>query len=176
MGNKVDVPRRQVKLDAIHLKKRYQYYDVSCKSNYNYEKPFLHLARRLLNDPTLYFVEMPVASAEIRPIAAGAANSPSNDDLLEALATPLDEEEQTDVLSPAVALGISLATDAHSTSTAALSTAAVPGATAKPFSFGIGARAKEQSPDGSTVPPCATFKSAIEPLWPLDASLGDTNS
>lgn len=36
-----------------------QYYDISAKSNYNYEKPFLWLARKLLGDPNLDFVAMP---------------------------------------------------------------------------------------------------------------------
>lgn len=36
-----------------------QYYDISAKSNYNFEKPFLWLARKLIGDPNLEFVEMP---------------------------------------------------------------------------------------------------------------------
>lgn len=36
-----------------------QYYDISAKSNYNFEKPFLWLARKLTGDPNLEFVEMP---------------------------------------------------------------------------------------------------------------------
>ena len=36
-----------------------QYYDVSAKSNYNFEKPFLWLARKLVGDPNLEFVAMP---------------------------------------------------------------------------------------------------------------------
>ncbi len=36
-----------------------QYYDISAKSNYNFEKPFLWLARKLVGDPNLDFVEMP---------------------------------------------------------------------------------------------------------------------
>jgi hypothetical protein len=49
VGNKVDVQDRQVKAKRImfHRKKNIQYYDISAKSNYNYEKPFLYLARRL---------------------------------------------------------------------------------------------------------------------------------
>lgn len=37
----------------------FQYYDISAKSNYNFEKPFLWLARKLIGDPNLEFVEMP---------------------------------------------------------------------------------------------------------------------
>ncbi len=36
-----------------------QYYDISAKSNYNFEKPFLWLARKLVGDPNLELVEAP---------------------------------------------------------------------------------------------------------------------
>ncbi|CAL7941605.1 unnamed protein product [Xylocopa violacea] len=36
-----------------------RYYDISAKSNYNFEKPFLWLARKLIGDPNLEFVAMP---------------------------------------------------------------------------------------------------------------------
>jgi len=60
-GNKVDVKDRHVKPRnvAFHRKKNLQYYDISAKSNYNYEKPFLHLARLIVRDPELQFVESP---------------------------------------------------------------------------------------------------------------------
>lgn len=48
-GNKVDVKNRQVKAKQVtfHRKKSLQYYEVSAKSNYNFEKPFLYLAKKL---------------------------------------------------------------------------------------------------------------------------------
>merc|ERR1712130_271447 len=60
-GNKVDVMDRKVKPKQInfHRKKNLQYYDISAKSNYNFEKPFLWLARRITGDPNLHFVEAP---------------------------------------------------------------------------------------------------------------------
>merc|ERR1712088_839670 len=60
-GNKVDIKDRKVKAKTItfHRKKNLQYYDVSAKSNYNFEKPFLWIARKLVGDPNLQFVEMP---------------------------------------------------------------------------------------------------------------------
>jgi len=60
-GNKVDVRDRKVKAKMItfHRKKNLQYYDISAKSNYNFEKPFLWLARKLLNESNLSFVEAP---------------------------------------------------------------------------------------------------------------------
>merc|ERR1712134_68261 len=61
VGNKVDVKDRKVKAKTItfHRKKNLQYYDVSAKSNYNFEKPFLWIARKLVGDPNLQFVEIP---------------------------------------------------------------------------------------------------------------------
>lgn len=59
-GNKVDLKNRQVQPQSIVLHKEsdlgiVQYYDISAKSNYNYERPFLCLARTFLNDSTLEF-------------------------------------------------------------------------------------------------------------------------
>ena len=44
---------------VFHRKKNLQYYDISAKSNYNFEKPFLWLARKLIGDPNLEFVATP---------------------------------------------------------------------------------------------------------------------
>ncbi|KAJ9448575.1 GTP-binding nuclear protein spi1 [Diplonema papillatum] len=58
VGNKVDVMERTVKIKMItfHRKKNLQYYDISAKSNYHFEKPFLWLAKKLANDNNLTFV------------------------------------------------------------------------------------------------------------------------
>lgn len=74
-GNKVDIKDRKVKAKSIafHRKKNLQYYDISAKSNYNFEKPFLWLARKIIRfvlclsqlvspccrDSSLEFVESP---------------------------------------------------------------------------------------------------------------------
>lgn len=60
-GNKVDIRDRKVKAKSItfHRKKSLQYYELSAKSNYNFEKPFLWIARKLIGNPTLTFVESP---------------------------------------------------------------------------------------------------------------------
>eukprot|EP01094_Clydonella_sp_ATCC50884_P001203 TRINITY_DN1089_c2_g1_i1.p2 TRINITY_DN1089_c2_g1~~TRINITY_DN1089_c2_g1_i1.p2 ORF type:complete len:221 (+),score=84.97 TRINITY_DN1089_c2_g1_i1:24-665(+) len=59
-GNKVDVKDRKVRPKQIvfHRKKNLQYYEISAKSNYHFEKPFLYLARRLLGS-NLAFREAP---------------------------------------------------------------------------------------------------------------------
>ncbi|XP_063900868.1 uncharacterized protein LOC135120493 [Zophobas morio] len=60
-GNKVDLPAREVKPKHIdyHKKKKMSYYDISAKSNFNMEKPFLALARVLANDNNLQFIATP---------------------------------------------------------------------------------------------------------------------
>jgi GTP-binding nuclear protein Ran len=60
-GNKIDVKERQVRPKNIvfHRRKSIQYYEISVKSNYNYEKPFLHLLRRLSGDAHLSLVQEP---------------------------------------------------------------------------------------------------------------------
>merc|ERR1719453_3039426 len=59
VGNKVDVKDRKVKAKQItfHRKKNLQYYDISAKSNYQFEKPFVWLLRRLTNANDLTLVE-----------------------------------------------------------------------------------------------------------------------
>ena len=61
VGNKVDIKDRKVKAKQItfHRKKNLQYYDISAKSNYQFEKPFVWLLRRLVNDANLVLVEAP---------------------------------------------------------------------------------------------------------------------
>ncbi len=57
-GNKVDIRDRKVKAKTVtfHRKKNLQYYDISAKSNYNFERPFLWLAQKLVGDSALQFV------------------------------------------------------------------------------------------------------------------------
>lgn len=58
VGNKVDIKERKVKAKQVlfHRKKNLQYYDISAKSNYNFEKPFLWLARKVCRRQDLQFV------------------------------------------------------------------------------------------------------------------------
>jgi GTP-binding nuclear protein Ran len=71
-GNKVDCTDRQVKPAMItyHRKTNLQYYDISARSCYNFEKPFLYLLRRLMNDPELALVETPTESSSASDIKA----------------------------------------------------------------------------------------------------------
>ncbi|KAF8940095.1 GTP-binding nuclear protein GSP1/Ran [Dissophora ornata] len=93
-GNKVDIKERKVKPKAIdfHRKKSLQYYDISAKSNYNFEKPFLWLARKLAGHQDLEFVASPaLAPAEVQ-VDAGLMQQ-YNEELSSAAQMPLPEED-----------------------------------------------------------------------------------
>lgn len=94
-GNKVEIKDRKVKAKQInfHRKKNLQYFEISAKVNYNFEKPFVWLARKLAGDNNLQFVEAlalkpPEAQIDINEMAryqaeldaAAAAPLPDDDD------------------------------------------------------------------------------------------------
>ena len=69
VGNKADVKDRKLKARQItfHRKKNLQYYDVSAKSNYQFEKPFVWLLRQLVGDKNLDLKEdIPMNHPEIQ--------------------------------------------------------------------------------------------------------------
>lgn len=97
-GNKVDVKERKVKAKTItfHRKKNLQYYDISAKSNYNFEKPFLWLARKLSGESNLEFVaEIALAAPEVH--IGQEQLAAMNQELKEAEAAPLPDEDDTDL-------------------------------------------------------------------------------
>lgn len=61
-GNKVDVADRKVKAKSItfHRKKNLQFYEISAKSNHNFEKPFIWLMSKLTGCPDITLVSNPV--------------------------------------------------------------------------------------------------------------------
>lgn len=94
-GNKVDIRDRKVKPKSItfHRKKNLQYYDLSAKSNFNVEKPFVWLARKLTGKADLNLVAAPslappeatvdleeAARAEKEMEMAAAQNLPDDDE------------------------------------------------------------------------------------------------
>lgn len=97
-GNKVDVKERKVKAKNItfHRKKNLQYYDISAKSNYNFEKPFLWLARKLAGNPNLEFVAS-VALAPPEVQIDQEMMSKIQRDAEEAAAMPLPDEDDADL-------------------------------------------------------------------------------
>lgn len=61
VGNKIDIKDRKVlpKHIRFHRKKNLAYYDVSARSNYNFEKPFLALLRAMTGHRDLVLTEEP---------------------------------------------------------------------------------------------------------------------
>lgn len=97
-GNKVDVKERKVKAKTItfHRKKNLQYYDISAKSNYNFEKPFLWLARKLTGNPGLEFVaEVSLAPPEMT--VDPELMKQYQEEMIQASQMPLPDEDDADL-------------------------------------------------------------------------------
>jgi len=97
-GNKVDVKERKVKAKAItfHRKKNLQYYDISAKSNYNFEKPFLWLARKLTGNAGLEFVaELSLAPPTV--LFDPHFMKQYHEEMIEAAGAPLPDEDDGDL-------------------------------------------------------------------------------
>ncbi|URE13371.1 GTP-binding nuclear protein [Musa troglodytarum] len=93
-GNKVDVKSREVKAKQVtfHRKKNLQYYEISAKSNYNFEESFLYLARKLAGDQNLHIVESPaLAPPEVQIDLA--AEQQHEAELAAAAAQPLPDDD-----------------------------------------------------------------------------------
>lgn len=98
-GNKVEVKERKVKAKQItfHRKRNLQYFEISAKVNYNYEKPFIYIARKLAGNNDLVFVEAPALAP---PEAAIDLNQMQEyeRELAMAAAAPLPDNEDEDDL------------------------------------------------------------------------------
>eukprot|EP01060_Flectonema_neradi_P000052 TRINITY_DN1004_c1_g1_i1.p1 TRINITY_DN1004_c1_g1~~TRINITY_DN1004_c1_g1_i1.p1 ORF type:complete len:235 (+),score=74.75 TRINITY_DN1004_c1_g1_i1:60-707(+) len=94
VGNKVDVMERTVKARQItfHRKKSLQYYDISAKSNYNFEKPFLWLAKKLANDSNLAFTAETTLAAPVVNLSSEKI-AEMEDQTKAAAAIPLPDED-----------------------------------------------------------------------------------
>jgi GTP-binding nuclear protein Ran len=90
VGNKVDAKDRKVKSKMVtfHRKKNMPYFEISAKSNYNFDKPFLWLTRKMFGDQTVEFTKAiavappdptamisPEQRAQMEAELAAAANS-----------------------------------------------------------------------------------------------------
>ncbi|MCJ1304582.1 GTP-binding nuclear protein gsp1/Ran [Hypocenomyce scalaris] len=97
-GNKVDVKERKVKAKTItfHRKKNLQYYDISAKSNYNFEKPFLWLARKLVGNQTLEFVAAPALAPPTVQVDEALLQQYQKE-MHDAAQMPLPDEEDPDL-------------------------------------------------------------------------------
>jgi GTP-binding nuclear protein Ran len=97
-GNKVDCRDRRVKPKDIffHRKKNLQYYDISAKSNYNFEKPFLYITRKLTGDPNCHFVEAPAVKPPELQVDQALMQRYSNE-LEQANQAPLPDDGDEDL-------------------------------------------------------------------------------
>lgn len=96
IGNKIDVKHRVVSSEEIceyiHANNLH-YYDISAKSNYNFEKPFLHLARTLASNLDLQFVDAPTLPPPTLPTLPPPT-----------LPTNVEEEERNDRMDLIISL------------------------------------------------------------------------
>nr|AGT16630.1 GTP-binding nuclear protein [Saccharum hybrid cultivar R570] len=98
-GNKVDVKNRQVKAKAVtyHRKKNLQYYEISAKSNYNFEKPFLYLARKLAGNMDVKFVEeLALVPADVTIDVAAQQQIDKEIELAAAIPLPDEDDDNMD--------------------------------------------------------------------------------
>ncbi len=80
-----------------HLQKVLNWhYDISAKSNYNFEKPFLWLARKLSSDNMLHFVEVPTLQPPETEIDA-SLKAKYEAELAAATAQLLPEDDDNDL-------------------------------------------------------------------------------
>ena len=93
--NKVDLADRKVKARQILFPRKHgiQYYDISAKSNYQFEKPFVWLLKRLTNDPSLTLVEAPILQAKEIEISEQQINDMQKE-LKEADNAPIDDADE----------------------------------------------------------------------------------
>lgn len=61
VGNKIYIRdcKVPVKRVTFHKKNNMRYFEISAKSNYHFEMPFLSIAHSILNDPNLQFISAP---------------------------------------------------------------------------------------------------------------------
>jgi len=94
-GNKVDIQLRKLKANQIsfHRKKNLHYVEISAKSNYNFERPFVRLLRKLVGDPQLKLVKFPALQPP-ESIFTDEMRRRVDLDRMEADASPLPEVDE----------------------------------------------------------------------------------
>ncbi len=95
VGNKVDVKDRKVKARQILFPRKHgiQYYDISAKSNYQFEKPFVWLLKNLLQDANLSLVEAPILEAREIDLDADHIKA-MEDEMRQAESAPIDDADE----------------------------------------------------------------------------------
>lgn len=99
-GNKVDSRDRKVLAQNITYHRDLQlfrsgsmaYYEVSSKSNYQYERPFMFLIRQVTGRKDLVFVEAPAVAPPVvvKPYAMPQSTSESDDTITITITRPVD--------------------------------------------------------------------------------------
>eukprot|EP00766_Chilomastix_caulleryi_P000708 gnl/Chilomastix_caulleri/1688.p2 GENE.gnl/Chilomastix_caulleri/1688~~gnl/Chilomastix_caulleri/1688.p2 ORF type:complete len:108 (+),score=34.92 gnl/Chilomastix_caulleri/1688:351-674(+) len=76
VGNKIDSKDRKVhsRNVVVQYQKNIPYHEISAKSNFNVEKPFLTLARRLFGNAQLVFTNTPALLPPSIPVDAAHLN------------------------------------------------------------------------------------------------------
>lgn len=94
VGNKVDCKDRAVKPKDIifHRRKGLQYYDISAKSNFNYEKPFIFLLQSKTGKKDLEFIKE-VALQRAEAVVDAELAQQYAQELIQAAAVPLPDFE-----------------------------------------------------------------------------------
>ena len=89
---------RKVKAKQItfHRRKNLPYYDISAKSNHNFEKPFLWIARKLAGDQDIVFVEAPALAPALFEIDEEHMKK-LDEEMKRALELPLPEGDDDDL-------------------------------------------------------------------------------
>lgn len=72
VGNKYDLTD-DIRISRLEIYARvigrgYQYYDISAKLNYNYEKPFLYLLKKLVNENLDFVEKEPLTPREVNKL------------------------------------------------------------------------------------------------------------
>ena len=103
VGNKVDAKDRKVKakMIAFHRKKNMPYFDISAKSNYNFDKPFLWLTRKMFNDTSVNFTAaMAVAPPDptaVRAVLTAQQKAALEAELVQAASMAVPEGDDDDL-------------------------------------------------------------------------------
>ena len=95
VGNKVDVVDRKVKARQILFPRKHgiQYYDISAKSNYQFEKPFVWLLKKLTGDSSLTLVEAPALVPQEVTIDPNQIHN-MEEELERAKNAPIDDQDE----------------------------------------------------------------------------------
>lgn len=91
VGNKCDIKDRKVQPKSIlfHKRNNLQYYDISAKSNFNIQKPFLYLLQQLTGQKELEFAVQPAVKPPEAPALPPALVAENEKVLAQVMATPL---------------------------------------------------------------------------------------